>query len=342
MKMFRNDYSELAHDTVLEALLKAKDEQNVGYGLDTHSLNAAMMIQEIFQTDGDVHFLVGGTQTNMTMISFILKDYEAVIAVKTAHINVHETGSIEGGGHKILTVDGKNGKIYPTDILDVIKCHTDEHMVKPKLVYISNSTEIGTVYKKEELKALHKVCKENGLYLFIDGARLGVALTSKENDLTSSDISKYSDAFYIGGTKNGLLFGEALVIVNKNLREDFRFEIKHKGAMLAKGFGCGIQFEAIMKDGLYFEIAKNANINAYLLEEKLSQLRIKPDPVETNKIFASVDKDLANFMIETFGCEKWIEEKSSTVVRFVTSFKTTKEDVEEAYRLIKEYLDKRS
>ena len=342
MKMFRNDYSEICHDVVLKALLEAKDEQNVGYGLDKHSLNASRMIRDLFKTNGDVHFLVGGTQTNMTIISYILKDYESVIGVSSAHINVHETGSIEGTGHKIITVKGENGKLYPSDVLEVLKNHTDEHMVKPKLVYISNSTETGTVYKKEELVNLYRVCKENNLYLFIDGARLGVALTSRENDLAYSDISKYSDAFYIGGTKNGLMFGEALVIVNKDLKKDFRYEIKNKGAMLAKGFITGIQFEAIMKDGLYFEIAKNANTNAYLLEERLSQLGIKLDHVETNQIFVSVDKDLANFMIETFGCEKWIEEESSTVVRFVTSFKTTTEDVEEAYRLIKEYLDKRS
>ena len=342
MKMFRNDYSEICHDVVYKALLETKDEQNVGYGLDKHSLNASRMIQDLFKTNGDVHFLVGGTQTNMTMISYILKDYEAVIGVSSAHINVHETGSIEGAGHKIITVKGENGKLYPSDVLEVLKNHTDEHMVKPKLVYISNSTEVGTVYKKEELVNLYRVCKENNLYLFIDGARLGVALTSRENDLAYSDISKYSDAFYIGGTKNGLMFGEALVIVNKDLKKDFRYEIKNKGAMLAKGFITGIQFEAIMKDGLYFEIAKNTNNVAYLLSELLAKLNLKLDKVETNQIFVRADQDLASFMISTFGCEKWSESDSTVTVRFVTSFKTTKEDVKNAYELIKEYLDKRS
>ena len=180
------------------------------------------------------------------------------------------------------------------------------------------------------------------MYLFIDGARLGVALTSRENDLAYSDISKYSDAFYIGGTKNGLMFGEALVIVNKDLKKDFRYEIKNKGAMLAKGFITGIQFEAIMKDGLYFEIAKKTNNVAYLLSELLAKLNLKLDKVETNQIFVRTDQDLASFMISTFGCEKWSESDSTVTVRFVTSFKTTKEDVKNAYELIKEYLDKRS
>ena len=207
MHKFRNDYSEIAHEEVINALIKYQDEQNVGYGLDEHSKNAARMIKEIFSCpDADVHFLVGGTQTNMTFISYVLKDYEAVLSATSGHINVHEAGSIEASGHKIICVKTIDAKINLDDLQNVLKKHCDEHMVKPKLVYISNSTETGTIYKKEELKAISKVCKENGLYLFIDGARLGSALTSEVNDVNTSDIKDYADAFYLGGTKKGQLF----------------------------------------------------------------------------------------------------------------------------------------
>ncbi len=341
MKMFRNDYSEICHKRVLEALNDALNEQNVGYGLDKHSENAKKMIQSLIKNDNaSVHFLVGGTQTNMTMISYALKDYEAVIAVATGHINVHETGSIESSGHKILTVTGENGKIRPADIKDVIKNHVDEHMVKPKMVYISNSTEIGTIYKKEELEAIYKTCKENNLYLFIDGARLASALTSKDNDLTMEDVAKNCDSFYLGGTKNGLMFGEALVIINDSLKEDFRFQIKNKGAMLAKGFISGIEFEAILKDNLYFEIAKVANDNAYLLSRKLKELGFKVDEVYTNQVFVTCSNDEACFITNNFGCELWRDLGEEKQVRFVTSFSTRKEDVIELYNTLKKYLNK--
>ncbi len=341
MKMFRNDYSEICHKRVLEALNDALNEQNVGYGLDKHSENAKKMIQSLIKNDNaSVHFLVGGTQTNMTMISYALKDYEAVIAVATGHINVHETGSIESSGHKILTVTGENGKIRPADIKDVIKNHVDEHMVKPKMVYISNSTEIGTIYKKEELEAIYKTCKENNLYLFIDGARLASALTSKDNDLTIEDVAKNCDSFYLGGTKNGLMFGEALVIINDSLKEDFRFQIKNKGAMLAKGFISGIEFEAILKDNLYFEIAKGANDNAYLLSRKLKELGFKVDEVYTNQVFVTCSNDEACFITNNFGCELWRDLGEEKQVRFVTSFSTRKEDVIELYNTLKKYLNK--
>lgn len=341
MKMFRNDYSEICHKKVLEALNDALNEQNVGYGLDKHSENAKKMIQSLIKNDNaSVHFLVGGTQTNMTMISYALKDYEAVIAVATGHINVHETGSIESSGHKILTVTGENGKIRPADIKDVIKNHVDEHMVKPKMVYISNSTEIGTIYKKDELEAIYKICKENNLYLFIDGARLASALTSKDNDLTIKDVAKNCDSFYLGGTKNGLMFGEALVIINDSLKEDFRFQIKNKGAMLAKGFISGIEFEAILKDNLYFEIAKVANDNAYLLSRKLKELGFKVDEVYTNQVFVTCSNNEACFITNNFGCELWRDLGEEKQVRFVTSFSTRKEDVIELYNTLKKYLNK--
>ncbi|MBO7536576.1 MAG: aminotransferase class V-fold PLP-dependent enzyme, partial [Bacilli bacterium] len=306
MHKFRNDYCEIAHDVVLKALIDNKDYQFTGYGLDEHSQNAAKLIKDLFKApSADVHFLVGGTQTNLTFISYVLKDYEAVVAVKSGHINVHETGAIEATGHKVYTVDGVDGKLTTSELEKAVKYHCDEHMVKPKLAYISNSTEIGTIYQKEELTSLYNKCHELGLYLFIDGARLACALTSDANDLALDDIAKNCDAFYLGGTKNGLMFGEALVIVNKELQADFRYQIKNKGAMLAKGFISGIQFEAILKDNLYFKIAKNANDTAKLLYEKLISLNLEVDPVYTNQLFVTIKKDLAYKLIEAFGCELW-------------------------------------
>ena len=336
MHKFRNDYCEIAHDAVLKALIDNKDYQFTGYGLDEHSKNATKLIKDLFKAPtADVHFLVGGTQTNLTFISYVLKDYEAVIAVKSGHINVHETGAIEATGHKIYTVDGKTGKLTPDDLEKVIKYHSDEHMVKPKLAYISNSTEIGTIYQKEELTSLYNKCHELGLYLFIDGARLACALTSDTNDLKIEDIAKNCDAFYLGGTKNGLMFGEALVIINRNLQADFRYQIKNKGAMLAKGFISGIQFEAILKDNLYFKIAKNANDMAKLLYERLVSLNLEVDPVYTNQLFVTIKKDLAYKLIEAFGCELWKDLGDKLVIRFVTSFNTKVEDIEEVYDYLK-------
>ena len=207
-------------------------------------------------------------------------------------------------------------------------------MVKPRLVYISNSTETGTIYQRSELEKLSKICKDNNLLLFIDGARLACALVSKANDLSASDIAKYADAFYLGGTKNGLLFGEALVIVNKDLQNDFRRQIKNKGGLLAKGFISGIQFETILENDLYLNMAANANNCAKALYDKLVMLGFKPDPVYTNQVFLEVDSALANKIIDNFGCEVWDVKDKTTVVRFVTSFKTKLEDVDEVYNYL--------
>lgn len=250
---FRNDYSVIAHPRILEAISKYSKEVNITYGLDIHSQNAAKYIKDIFSApQGEVFFLCGGTLTNLVFISSAIKHYEGVIAADTGHINVHETAAIEGNGYKIITIPNINGKITALQIENKIKEYTDEHMVKPRMVYISNSTELGTIYSKEELESIAKVCKANNLYLYLDGARLGNALMSKDNDLLPSDLGKYCDAFYVGGAKNGLLIGEALVINNKELLDNYRYHIKNKGAMLSKGFLLGIQFEEAFKDNLYF------------------------------------------------------------------------------------------
>ena len=333
---FTNDYSSLCHPEILKALSNLGEEQNVAYGLDKHSLQAESYIKDVFESPkGQVYFISGGTMTNLLFISHALKDYEAVISLETGHINVHETGAIEGTGHKIITVKGKNGKIYPSDILGVLKAYKDEHMVKPKLVYISNSTEIGTIYKRKELIDLYELCQENNLYLFIDGARLGSALTSKSNDVELGLLGNICDAFYVGGAKNGLLLGEALVINNPSLQEDFRYHIKNKGAMISKGYLIGAQFEAAFKDGLYFDIAKQTNEVADYLKEGLSALNLKMLESPTNQVFVELDKDSAKTLIKEYGLELWEDLGNTKIVRFVVSFTTKKEDADELISFVK-------
>ena len=336
---FTNDYSSLCHPQILKALEDIQEEQNVAYGLDKHSLQAEQYIKDIFDSSkGQVYFLAGGTMTNLLFISYALKPYEAIIALESGHINVHETGAVEATGHKIITVKGNNGKIYPKDILEVLKKYRDEHMVKPKMVYISNSTEIGTIYTREELLALNEVCGDNDLYFYIDGARLGSALTSKENNVEPGLLGHICDAFYVGGAKNGLMLGEALVINNPSLQQDFRYHIKNKGAMVSKGYLLGAIFEAAFKDGLYFDIAKATNEVADYLKEQLNALHMKTLPSPTNQVFVTLNKKDAQLLIKEYGLELWEDQGEEWVVRFVTSFTTKKEDVDELIAFIKSHL----
>ena len=335
---FRSDYIELADSRILEALSKYALEQNIPYGFDYHSENASKYILNKFSSKGKVYFLEGGTQTNMIFISYCLKPYEGVIAVDTGHINVHESASVEGSGHKIIPVKNINGKIYPADILKVLELNNDVHTVVPRMIYISNSTEIGTIYTRKELEDLYAFSKEHNLYFFIDGARLGSALTSKENDVKPEDLGKLCDAFYIGGTKNGLLFGEALVINNPDLQKDFYNHIKNKGAMLAKGYALGIQFERAFQDDLYFELATHANEMADLIKDELSNLGVELSPSPTNQIFVSFKRNIAEELINVFGLEKWIDNGEEMVVRIVTSFATKKEDVSTLCNYIKKLI----
>ena len=324
---FTNDYSYLAHPRILKALEKYSNEHNIAYGLDKHSFNASNYIKDIFDVPhASIHYLVGGTQTNMVLISSILKHYEGVIAADTGHINVHETAAIEGSGHKIITVKGKDGKVYPEDIKEVMELNNNEHMVKPSMVFISNSTEIGTIYTRKELLDLREICDKYGLYLYLDGARLGSALTSASCDYEPSFLGHVLDAFYVGGTKNGLLFGEALIVVNEQLQKDFRYAIKNKGAMLAKGYAVGIEFEEAFKDGLYFDIAKATNEVADYLKDKLG-ISNKEQP--TNQIFIKLDNKKAQEVIDKFGTEMWNKGKNESEIRIVISFMTTKKDVDE-------------
>ena len=330
MYSFTNDYSEGAHDSILKALLESNLKQSCGYGLDEYSEKAKDILKNVLKNDKiDIHFIPGGTQVNLICISSFLKQYEAAIAADTGHIAVHETGAIESCGHKVLTAPSSDGKLTVDKIEKILKVHTDEHMVKPKLVYISNSTEIGTIYKKEELINLYKYCKENDLLFFIDGARIGTAITCEENDLKLSDFVNLCDAFYIGGTKNGALFGEALVICNDSLKQDFRYNIKQKGALLAKGRLLGIQFIELFKDDLFFNLAKHANEMATLLQDALIEegykLWIKSP---TNQIFPIMPNSSIEKLREKYTFNTWEEyDENHTIIRLVTSWATEKEKV---------------
>jgi Threonine aldolase len=331
MYSFRNDYSEGAHPKLLEALAAVSREQNTAYGNDRHSLHAAELIrQQAGRTDADVHFFEGGTQTNLTAIAAFLRPHEAPVAATTGHINTHETGAVEATGHKVLTASAEDGKLTPALVRQILEQHPDEHMVKPKLVYISDSTEVGTIYSKAELTALSRFCRENDLYLYLDGARLGSALTSPENDLVLSDVAELTDAFYIGGTKNGALLGEALVICNPALKDGFRYILKQRGAMLAKGTVLGTQFEQLFQDHLYFELAAHANRLAGRLNEAISGAGFRflaHSP--TNQIFPVFPDDLIRKLQQNYDFELWKKvDDTSTAIRLVTSWATPDDEVE--------------
>lgn len=336
----RNDYSCIADKKILERMLVLQDEVNIGYGLDEHSKKAEQLIlKHIKSNDSKVYFLSGGTITNKVFISHVLRPYEAVIALDSAHISCHETGTIEQSGHKIINVKHSNGKIKVSDIKEVINVHKDEHMVKPKLVYITNSTEFGTIYTKKELIEIYDFCKENDLYLYLDGARLGVALCAVNNDISLEDLGKYTDAFYIGGTKNGAILGEALVINNKHLQKDFRYSIKHFGGMYAKGFVSGIQFEVLFEDNLFFNIASKQNNLAYKLRNELIKLGVEFEiDSDTNQLFPIFKKEVVKKLENEIMFEYWTEFSDKQTIRFVTNFTLEEKDIVKAIEIIRDAL----
>ncbi len=338
MYSFVNDYSEGAHPRILEAMQRSNLEQNKGYGLDIHSAAAKSSIKALIQQeDAEVHLIPGGTQTNLLVLSSFLRPHECVIAADTGHINVHETGAIEATGHKVVTFPEKEGKLTPEGILKLLEYHSDEHMVKPRMVYLSNATELGTIYTKQELNDLHRVCKEKQLYLFLDGARIGTALTCKENDLTLAELAKLVDVFYIGGTKNGALLGEALVILRGELKEDFRYMIKQRGAMLAKGFLLGIQFEELFRDELYFTLARHANRMAERIALALKEANhsFQAAPM-TNQLFPILPDTVIRALAHDFGfLIMGREDEQHSVIRLVTSWATTEESVDKLCEAIR-------
>ncbi len=326
---FLNDYSELAHPRLMEAMQKAALEANATYGLDKYSKSAEQLIRKQIRMDADVHFVVAGTLANLLCLGAILRPYESIIACDSGHINVHEAGAVEATGHKIHAVKNNNGKLSVQDIRTILEEHMPDHCALPRVVYISQATELGSLYSKEELFSISDFCRKNGLYLYLDGARLGSALTAQDNDLTLEDIAKNVDIFYMGGTKNGAPLGEAVVIPNDRLRENFRYSLKQRGAMLAKGSVLGIFFTALFEDGLYWDLARHANAMAQDLVERFraANISFKATP-QTNQIFPILPEEVVVRLEERFLFHRW--EKASnnhTVIRLVTSWATRPESV---------------
>lgn len=334
MILFNSDYTEGAHPRLMERLMETNLEQTVGYGEDAYCEEAREAIRRVCEApNADVHFLVGGTQTNFTVISLALRSYQGVICADTGHINVHETGAVEATGHKVLALPGTDGKITAEQVKEAYALHwsdeSREHIVQPKMVYISHPTELGTLYTKAELQALHDVCKECGLYLFLDGARMGYGLMAPGTDVTLPDIANLCDVFYIGGTKVGALFGEALVIRNPELKNDFRYVIKQHGGMLAKGRLLGVQFLELFKDGLYFEISKHAIDMAMLLKDELVKkgYRFYMDSVTNQQFIIIEDKKLEEIR-KKYGVTYQMRcDDTHSVIRLCTSWATREEDV---------------
>lgn len=334
MYSFRNDYSEGAHPKVLQRLVDTNLTQTCGYALDPLSDEARETVRRVCEApEADVQFLSGGTQTNLLTIAAFLRPYEAVITPATAHINLHEAGAIEATGHKVLAVETPDGKLTPAMVETVLENHPDEFMVRPKMVYVADTTEVGTIYTRAELTALRRCCDQHGLYLGLDGARLGSALTAPGNDLTLPDLAALTDAFYIGGTKNGALLGEALVL--KRPMEYFRWHMKQRGAVLAKGRVMALQFQALLEDGLYFEIARHANDMALRLRDGMAALGYEfPLPSPSNQQFPVLPNTVAQ-RLEEMGYQfepDHVIDADHTCVRFVTSWATPQSAVDEFLR----------
>ena len=322
--LFRNDYSFGAHPKVLTALAASSMEGNIGYGEDDYCQRAAGLIRDLCHC--------GGTQANFTAIAAFLRPWEGIIAAESSHINGHEAGAVEATGHKILQIHtGPDGKITPEQIAPILERHRDPHLVKPRMVEIANATESGMVYTKAELTALSSFCRANDLLLFLDGARLGSALASSASDLTLPDLAALTDAFYLGGTKNGALMGEALVITNPALQPDFFRIKKQMGGVLAKGWLLGVQFEVLLRDGLYFEMARHANGMSARLQSGLKALgwELMVDS-PTNQVFPVIPDSLKPLLDKLCIYEDWCpgQAPGTSVIRFVTCFATTPEDVE--------------
>ncbi len=337
---FKNDYNQICHPAVLQAFSELGTSRHAGYGVDDVCKRTADLLREHCKClQAKVHYIVGGTLTNLLSIASFLRPHQAVIAVNSGHIEVYETGSIEATGHKIIKAQGDDGKLRPSHLKAICIEHNNEHMVQPKLVYISQSTELGTVYTKSELAEISKACKELNLYLYMDGARLGAAVTCEEDTPSIADVAKYCDAFYIGGTKNGTLFGEALLLVNEDMQNDFRYLCKQRGALLAKGFSMAAQFEALFRDGLYYELADNANKMAKYIDVELQRMGVSfLVPTYTNQIFPKISAQASDKLAKNYDFQIWEKKEQLHTVRFVTSWSTSLEDVELLVERLREIL----
>jgi threonine aldolase len=333
MYSFKNDYSETAHPKVLQRIIDTNMVQAEGYGLDEFSFEAIDAIKAKLKDNSvDVHFISGGTQTNLLATAAFLRAHEAVISAESGHIVGSETGAIEATGHKIYTVPTTDGKLTSDMVKSVFNTHSHTNFSPyPRLVFISNPTEVGTVYDKNELKTLHDCCKELGIYLYVDGARLGCAIALDSVDLSFEDMPKVCDAFYIGGTKNGAMFGEALVINNEDLKGHFRWHLKQRGGLLAKTRAMSTQFTELMSNNLYEDLASHANEMSNILREGIVKAGYSfgvDSP--TNQTFAEIPNDVLKELEKKYIYTPWdVVDENTMLVRFITSWATPKEKVEE-------------
>lgn len=342
MIYFNSDYLEGAHPSIMKRLMDTNMAQSVGYSEDEYCAAAREKIKAACEApDADVHFLVGGTQTNTTVIASILRPYQGVIAPTSGHINCHETGAIESTGHKVLALPTDNGKITAQQIEEYYLWHHTspdfEHIVMPGMVYISYPTEGGTIYSKAELTAIYETCQRCGLPLYIDGARMGYGLMSDECDLTLPELARLCDVFYIGGTKVGALFGEAVVVMNPALKKDFRFFMKQRGGMLAKGRLLGIQFDTLFTDDLYLKISRHAIDMAHQIREIFvsAGYPLLFDSPTNQQYPIMLDSELAEIG-KNFGYEYWERvDETHSGVRFCASWATTQENVDALREAVK-------
>lgn len=323
MNNFLNDYNDFGSREIYEEINKIFDEKISGYGLDEISNSARKLILKEIDCDADIEFVSGGTATNILATTFALRPFEAVLSASTGHITHHETGSIEATGHKVITIENSNGKLKAEDIKELLENQAGEIDVKIKVVYISQTTELGTVYSVDEIREIYKVCEENNLYLYIDGARIAHAMAANNSRL--SDYAKYSHIFSIGGTKNGAIFGEALVILDENLRKDFRYYLKQRGAMMAKSFLIGLSFKVLFQSGLYYENANKAYKMSRLLFHGLSKMGREPLFGESNQIFIKSNPDEIKKLQRENIFE--IDNKRESIIRLVTNYRTEESDV---------------
>ena len=334
MIRFDCDYTQSAHQKILDRLSVSSTEQHAGYGKDGCCQRAAELVREACAApDAAVHFMVGGTQANTTILSAMLRPHEGVITAETGHIATHETGAIEATGHKVLTLVGEAGKLSARQVEEALAAHRDdltqEHTVKPGAVYVSHPTECGTLYTRAELTAIAAVCQEWGIPFMLDGARLGYALAAESADVSLRDLAQLCDVFYIGGTKLGALFGEAVVIVNRELAKDFRYFIKRHGGLLAKGFLLGMQFECLFEDDLYMQLGRHGVEEAMHLRAGLAERGIRfAEETVCNQLFPIVSNELVDQLAADFAFARWgrVDEKQQ-VIRLCTSWATKREDV---------------
>lgn len=334
MVSFESDYNNGAVPEILHRLIETNDEKSSGYGFDKYTLSAIAKIRTLCgKPEADVYFLVGGTQTNTTVIDSLLQGCEGVICTKTGHINVHESGAVEAFGHKVLALPSKDSKLYAKQLEDYLKAfYEDEtypHMVQPGMVYITFPTELGALYSRKELSDLYEVCKKYHLYLFVDGARLGYGLMSKENDIDMKFLASHCDVFYIGGTKVGALFGEAVVYTNTRAPKYIFTIIKRHGALLAKGRIAGLQFDTLFTDDLYFRISQHAIDKAMQLKQLFVEHGFKMAyNSPTNQQFVILPKNVKEELMKKVMFEVWSPiDDDNLVCRFVTSWATTDEDI---------------